>query len=258
MLSAAMSPGVRQGAYFGVPPPDEVTPATSSGPPAHWRWDTEKVGGWLAEMGLRDYRETFGKHRITGDLLEQMDREDLRDLGVNLVGHRLLLLREIAALRRTAESRERSRLLWQADEVLHRDGALGYVKSIVCCRACLVGPDRYTLTGSSLIILSRDHHSLLPCLVFCTGERSTTRNVDLSSVAGVTAHQSGSLWDCGCSADDVVVSVNMELGLPPVPPLRVQRGYGRQVAQIIREAADALHAPNLAPTPTPQAMHRGA
>ena len=106
-------------------------------------------------------------------------------------------------------------------------------------------------------ILARENNGFFPCLAFCIGERSSTRSIDLSSVAGVTAHQSESLWHCGWSADDIVVSVNMELGLPPVPPLRVQKGTGWQGAQIIREAVDALHAPTSASTPTPQAMNRG-
>ena len=266
-IGAVMAPGVRAGAYYGMLPPEEPTIA-SSGPPAHWKWDARMVGEWLADMGLKEYRETFVAHRITGDLLEAMEKDDLRDLGISLVGHRLLLLREIAALRRTAESRERSKLLWQADEVVHRSGPLGYVHSLMCCQPCLHRPDRYTLTGSALIILAKESKSsAMPWLLCCSGESSTTRSIELGSVAGVTAHEASSWWDCGLSADEVVVSLNMELGLPPLPPLAVQSGSGRKVAQIIQAALEqhatiqAAHAAGHGPVPTtppPQVMARGS
>ena len=60
-------------------------------------------------------------------------------------------------------------------------------------------------------------------------------------IAGVvTRHASTwfSCCDCGCTADEVVVDLNRELGLDPVPPLAVRRGGGWQVAQLIQAAAD--------------------
>ena len=128
-----------------------VEQATSNGVPEHATWGAEAVGDWLSILGLGQHAGSFIANQVTGDLLENMDKDDLRELGVKLVGHRLLLLKEIAGLRRKAESIERSKLLWQAEEVLDRNGLMGYLKSIITCQRFIRGPDKYTLTGSTLV-----------------------------------------------------------------------------------------------------------
>jgi hypothetical protein len=150
-----MSLGVRQGAYYGRLPED---PRDGTAAP-HWNWDAGAVGAWLTELGLGQHSASFVRHQITGDLLEQLEKADLCDLGVDLVGHRLLLLREVAGLRRKAETRERNRVLWQAEEVLHRTGLFGYLTHYLACKPLTSGPDRYTLTSSALVCSHLAHRS---------------------------------------------------------------------------------------------------
>jgi class 3 adenylate cyclase len=57
------------------------------------------VGGWLRSLGLGQYEAAFRENAITEKVLPNLTAEDLKDLGVGLVGHRRALLDAIAALR---------------------------------------------------------------------------------------------------------------------------------------------------------------
>ncbi|XP_046342840.1 diacylglycerol kinase delta-like isoform X3 [Haliotis rufescens] len=50
-------------------------------------WTPEEVGVWLEKLSLGDYREAFISHEIRGSELLNLERRDLKDLGVTKVGH---------------------------------------------------------------------------------------------------------------------------------------------------------------------------
>ena len=56
------------------------------------------VGGWLRSLGLEQYEAAFRENAINQTILPSLTAEDLKDLGVGLVGHRRQLLDAIAAL----------------------------------------------------------------------------------------------------------------------------------------------------------------
>jgi class 3 adenylate cyclase len=56
------------------------------------------VAAWLRGLGLEQYEPAFRANEIDGKLLPSLTVEDLKDLGVSLVGHRRRLLDAIAAL----------------------------------------------------------------------------------------------------------------------------------------------------------------
>src|SRR6516165_9439592 len=60
------------------------------------------VAGWLRTLGLEQYEPKFRENKIDVDVLPSLTTEDLKDLGVNLVGDRRRLLDAIAALRAEA------------------------------------------------------------------------------------------------------------------------------------------------------------
>src|SRR5262252_7254716 len=57
------------------------------------------VAEWLRQLGLEQYAPAFRENGIDGRVLPDLTAEDLKDLGVSLVGHRRLLLKAIGALR---------------------------------------------------------------------------------------------------------------------------------------------------------------
>ena len=56
------------------------------------------LGGWLRSLGLEQYEAAFRENAIDDTVLPNLTAEDLKDLGVGLVGHRRKLLDAIAGL----------------------------------------------------------------------------------------------------------------------------------------------------------------
>src|SRR5215831_4300575 len=61
------------------------------------------IEGWLRSLGLERYEAAFRENEIDDTVLPNLTAEDLRDLGVSIVGHRRKLLDGIAALRADTE-----------------------------------------------------------------------------------------------------------------------------------------------------------
>src|SRR5215469_3451340 len=57
---------------------------------------------WLRTLGLGKYEAVFRENDIDETVLPNLTAEDLKDLGVSIVGHRRKLLDAIAALRTEA------------------------------------------------------------------------------------------------------------------------------------------------------------
>jgi hypothetical protein len=60
---------------------------------------------WLRSLGLEKYEAAFRENEITEKVLPNLTAEDLKDLGISIVGHRRTLLDAIAALRALAEDK---------------------------------------------------------------------------------------------------------------------------------------------------------
>ena len=58
------------------------------------------VADWLRALGLERYEATFRENDVDAELLLGLTDNDLKDIGVNSLGHRRRLLEAIAALRR--------------------------------------------------------------------------------------------------------------------------------------------------------------
>ena len=57
------------------------------------------VADWLRALGLEQYEAAFRENAVTAALLPNLTADDLKDLGVTLVGHRRQILDAIAELR---------------------------------------------------------------------------------------------------------------------------------------------------------------
>jgi class 3 adenylate cyclase len=63
------------------------------------------IGGWLRSLGLERYEAAFRENEINEKVLPNLTAEDLKDMGVGIVGHRRMLLDAIAALRTDANAK---------------------------------------------------------------------------------------------------------------------------------------------------------
>jgi class 3 adenylate cyclase len=61
----------------------------------------QQVADWLEKLGLGQYAQRFAENDISLVILPDLTDQDLKDIGVSL-GHRRLLLREIANIHKTA------------------------------------------------------------------------------------------------------------------------------------------------------------
>jgi hypothetical protein len=62
------------------------------------------VGSWLRGLGLERYEAAFRENEIDETVLPALTADDLKDLGIGIVGHRRKLLDAIAALRADANA----------------------------------------------------------------------------------------------------------------------------------------------------------
>ena len=62
--------------------------------------------GWLRSLGLEQYEAAFRENEIDETVLPSLTAEDLKDLGIGIVGHRRKLLNAITALRTDATAKE--------------------------------------------------------------------------------------------------------------------------------------------------------
>jgi hypothetical protein len=65
------------------------------------------IAEWLHGLGLQQYEQAFCDNAIDDVVLPELTADDLKDLGVSLVGHRRKLLAAIAALRSESGSEPR-------------------------------------------------------------------------------------------------------------------------------------------------------
>jgi class 3 adenylate cyclase len=63
------------------------------------------IGAWLRGLGLEKYEAAFRENENDDTVLRNLTAEDLKDLGVSIVGHRRKLLDAIAALRADANAK---------------------------------------------------------------------------------------------------------------------------------------------------------
>ena len=64
----------------------------------------QQVADWLQKLGLWQYAQRFAENDITFSILSDLTDQDLEKIGVASLGHRRLLLREIANLSKTADA----------------------------------------------------------------------------------------------------------------------------------------------------------
>lgn len=69
-----------------------------------YRMNKSKLAVWLEELGLGAYADAFEANDIDWEILPELTNDDLKDLGMDLVGHRRKLLKAISTLDETAQA----------------------------------------------------------------------------------------------------------------------------------------------------------
>src|SRR4249920_2678479 len=82
-----------------------VSPSGGSRTYSKARGAVMDLRGWLRSLGLERYEAAFRENEIDETVLPSLTAEDLKDLGVGIVGHRRKLLDAIAVLRAYASAK---------------------------------------------------------------------------------------------------------------------------------------------------------
>jgi len=60
-------------------------------------WTVDDVCSWLDDIGLEEHIEMFWDNEIQGAHLVDMTKDDLKELGITRLGHRMTIANGIAA-----------------------------------------------------------------------------------------------------------------------------------------------------------------
>ncbi len=90
------------------------------------------VRTWLAEIGLGQYADAFEANNVEMDLLNGVDDEMLKDIGVTSAGHRLRIRNAIAKLAPTSDVKEDTNSAAAAIEVAAPSGERRQLTVMFC------------------------------------------------------------------------------------------------------------------------------
>lgn len=76
-----------------------ITRPVAEAPHAVGEWPVDRVTNWLTSEGLGHLSNSFEEHRITGDVLLELESGDLDEIGIRAFGDKKRLLKAVAQLR---------------------------------------------------------------------------------------------------------------------------------------------------------------
>eukprot|EP00980_Cylindrotheca_fusiformis_P010868 scaffold2466_cov120-Cylindrotheca_fusiformis.AAC.4 len=145
-------------------------------------WTPQDVAGFLRKSGLGDYSEVFLKHKISGRLIHLLTENDLKDMGINIVGDRLRIKSLTNALGKKKRYDRRAKVWWEGTERIYFSDA-----QKCCCTfggCCPEDPSTYKLTTNHLKIKTVEPRRIGCVRLPCCNDWSVN-NVDLSQVVDV-------------------------------------------------------------------------
>jgi hypothetical protein len=171
-------------------------------------WTPDQVAVFLKKAGLGGYGEVFQNHKISGRLLHLLTDQDLKDMGIKLVGDKLRIKTVIQALERKQRYAKRTKVWWEGTERLYFSKA--EKNCVTCCGICpdgkslsillfhfilpakslillkknTIDPSTYKLTSNHLKIKTVNPYRLGPTKLPCCYEY-TINNLDLTGIDDV-------------------------------------------------------------------------
>lgn len=145
-------------------------------------WDENALADYFQRNGLGDYREVLVNHKINGKIAPLLTDDDLKDMGISIVGDRCRFRHHIKNLSKKARQVQRSKILWEAKERLFFGRGDACINT--CCGLLPEDPSTYKLTSSHLKIRQVEPTRCGP-ITFCCCTEYSVNNIDLSQVDDV-------------------------------------------------------------------------
>lgn len=199
-------------------------------------WDAQRLGVFFRRQGLDGTEEMLMQHKITGQLAPLLQDDDLKEMGMTIVGDRLRFKRSLKELARRERFHKRIAALWEGQERLffstfqRNCWTLGGL--------CPVDPSTYKLTTNHLKVKRVQPVRCGPIpLTCCFGARYSSNNIDLSKVddvdvTGVPAPCMQRVFCCARGIEKVEVESRFENKGGKVF-LVLEKGQGETVANLI-------------------------
>lgn len=149
------------------------------------KWSVEEVTTWLCDLGFTSAATAFRQHGIDGALLSKLSENLLKEMGMTIIGQRLLLLNEIVKIQAISRTQWRNTVIWTGEQ--YRPGPCYNLLPYNFpwhCEPCITRPDIYKLTNSKVNVLTVQKKCQTPCTAWC-GFYMYSNNIDLTSLKKV-------------------------------------------------------------------------
>lgn len=199
-------------------------------------WDSRELGIYFRNRGLGAYFEALQQHKITGKLAPLLGDEDLKEIGVNVVGDRLMFKHHLKDLSQRERYNKRIESIWDDEERIFFSEC---DKNFFTCNGfCPVDPSTYKLTSSHLKVKKVQPVRCGPVPLFCFGASYVSKNIDLSKVddvdvIGIPAPCCHRTCCCSRGKDLVEVESRFETRGAGKIFLVLEEGHGESVANMI-------------------------
>mmetsp|Transcript_23044 Transcript_23044/g.25866 ORF Transcript_23044/g.25866 Transcript_23044/m.25866 type:complete len:244 (-) Transcript_23044:1285-2016(-) len=147
------------------------------------KWDSHQLGLFFRRRGLSEYYETLQKHKITGQLAPLLNDVDLKEMGVDIVGDRLMFKHHLQDLSRRERYMKRIESLWEGQERIFFSDCDKLIFTFG--GFCPVDPSTYKLTCNHLKVKKVQPVRCGPVRLCCFGASYVSKNIDLSKVDDV-------------------------------------------------------------------------
>jgi len=118
------------------------------------KWSPDQVADYFEQKGFGDYRSIFVDNELSGDRIVLMTQEDIPDLGIEIIGHRVGILKALRGLKSKARMNLRKREIAREEQAY--DGCFLAERLYTCCGLCPRDPDQYILKAGKLQIKEFD------------------------------------------------------------------------------------------------------
>lgn len=203
-------------------------------------WSSRELAKHLSENGLGDYAGKIMAHKINGKLVNYLGDEDLREMGITIVGDRLRFKQCLLSLQRKTKYNlnTRNKAIWEGTE--RRYYSTGEQNCYTCYGIMPDDPGTYKLTSSQLKIKTVNPLRFGPTQLRCWFEYGL-KTIDLNDVKEVdvmtTAAPCPQRVFCCAPGRDLV-----EIQTDDVPRKRVvlqlKEGEGEYVSGLIMAQAE--------------------
>lgn len=207
-------------------------------------WSSKKLAHHIAESGLGDYSEMIMQHKITGKLALILGDQDLKDMGVTVIGDRLRLKEALGSLKSKSKYslNSRSHVLWEGVEKRYYNDS---EKDFATCFGIMPDdPGTYKLTGTHLKIKTVHPLRFGPAHLRCWFEYGL-QNVDLTQIADIDVMTTAApcpqrVFCCARGRDVIDIKTNASPRKRVI--LLVNEGEGDYVSNMIMtQAEEASH-----------------